>query len=152
MFKVDCNNLEKYQFYQVVDGAVGQIVLINSKCLMIQSSGKILFFLEKEDPILKELRWECYHTIKMRGSIYYIKETDRFQLTTLNYVYFYIIDLVTFQPRLENVMNNFMECSQCMIGKKVRNCIAYKVNQKSFDIFQRKYMHNLRVCVNGENF
>jgi hypothetical protein len=45
-----------------------------------------------------------------------------------------------------------MECSQMMIGKKQRNCIAYKVNQKSFDIYQRKYMHNLRVCVNGDNF
>lgn len=31
------------------------------------------------------------------------------------------------------------------------NCIAYKTNQKSFDIYQRKYDHNLRVCVNEKN-
>lgn len=70
----------------------------------------------------------------------------------MQYVYFYTIDLETYMPTLENVMNNFMECSQMMIGKKVRNCIAYKSNQKSFDIYQRKYMHNLRVCVNSDNF
>jgi hypothetical protein len=39
-----------------------------------------------------------------------------------------------------------------MIGKKVRYCIAYKINEKSFDIYQRKYMHNLRVQVNNINF
>lgn len=36
----------------------------------------------------------------------------------MNYVYFYIIDLNTYEPNLENVMNNFMGCSQMMIGKK----------------------------------
>ena len=39
-----------------------------------------------------------------------------------------------------------------MIGKRQRNCIAFKVNQKSFDIYQGKYMHNLRVCVNSQDF
>lgn len=34
-----------------------------------------------------------------------------------------------------------------MIGAKKRYSITYKQNERSFDIYQRKYMHNLRVCV-----
>jgi hypothetical protein len=58
----------------------------------------------------------------------------------------------TYEPQLENVMYNYMQCNQMMIGKKVRYSICYKTNQKSFDIYQRKYMHNLRVCVSSINF
>jgi hypothetical protein len=61
--------------------------------------------------MIEELRWELIHTVKIRGSIYYIKDTDRFQVTTEDYIYFYLIDLDTFEPTLENVMNNFMGCS-----------------------------------------
>lgn len=37
-----------------------------------------------------------------------------------------------------------------MFGKKVRYGITYKTNQRSFDIYRRKYMHNLKVCVQNE--
>ena len=39
-----------------------------------------------------------------------------------------------------------------MIGSKVRYAITYKTNERGFDIYQRKYMHNLRVCVDDQNF
>ena len=55
-------------------------------------------------------------------------------------------------PELENVMYNFMGCNQLMFGRMVRYGISYKQNQKSFEIFRRKYMHNLKVCVQGDNF
>ena len=55
-------------------------------------------------------------------------------------------------PNLENVMYNYMCCNQMMFGSRVRYGISYKQNQKSFDIYRRKYMHNLRVCVNKEDF
>ena len=100
----------------------------------------------------EELKWHLIHSIKIRGSIYYIKDTDRFQVTTEDYVYFYLVDLETFEPTLENVMNNYMGCSQMMIGKRVKNAIAYKMNQKSFSVFQRKFHHNLRASVNDGNF
>ena len=45
-----------------------------------------------------------------------------------------------------------MGCNQMMFGKMVRYCITYKTNQKSFDIYRRKYMHNIRVCLNDGNF
>lgn len=73
-------------------------------------------------------------------------------MTTDEFVYFYLIDKETFMPELENVMYNFMGCNQLMFGSKVRYGISYKQNQKSFEIFRRKYMHNLKVCVNDEDF
>jgi hypothetical protein len=73
-------------------------------------------------------------------------------VTTEKIIYFYLIDPLTFLPTLENVMYNYMGCNQMMIGSKVRYAITYKTNEKSFDIYQRKYMHNLRVCVDDQNF
>ena len=49
-------------------------------------------------------------------------------------------------------MSNFMYCNQMMIGAAKRYSITYKTNQKDFEIYRRKYMHNLRVCVNDNNF
>lgn len=31
-------------------------------------------------------------------------------------------------PKLENVMTNFMQCSQMMFGSKVKYCVTYKNN------------------------
>jgi hypothetical protein len=76
----------------------------------------------------------------------------RIQLTTEKLVYFYLINKETLEPDLENVMYNYMACSQMMFGRKVRNGVTYKTNQKSFDIYQRHSMHNLRVCVNSNDF
>lgn len=50
-------------------------------------------------------------------------------------------------PELENVMQNFMNCSQMMFGKAVRYGITYKTNQKSFDVHRRKFEHDYRVNI-----
>ena len=39
-----------------------------------------------------------------------------------------------------------------MIGKRVRYGITYKTNERSFNLYRRKYMHNLKVNVNNDNF
>jgi len=39
-----------------------------------------------------------------------------------------------------------------MFGSKVRYGISYKTNQQSFDIYRRKFMHNLKVCVHSEDY
>ena len=49
-------------------------------------------------------------------------------------------------------MNNFMGCSEMMFGSKVRYGITYKTNQKCFDIYRRKYEHDLRLNVVDANF
>ena len=75
----------------------------------------------------------------------------RIQITTDERIYFYRIDPETCEPTLENVMSNYMNCNQMMFGSKVRYCITYKTNQRSFVIYRRKYMHNFKVPVADEN-
>jgi hypothetical protein len=38
-----------------------------------------------------------------------------------------------------------------MYGKRVRYGITYKQNEKSFNLYRRKYMHNLKVCLNNKD-
>jgi hypothetical protein len=44
-----------------------------------------------------------------------------------------------------------MNCNQMMFGSKVRYGVTYKTNQRSFDIYRRKYQHDFKVPINGEN-
>lgn len=55
-------------------------------------------------------------------------------------------------PTLENVMNNFMNCSMMMIGRFVRFAITYKTNQPGFTIYTRSYYHNFKVTVDSNNY
>ena len=54
------------------------------------------------------------------------------QVTTEDYIYFYVLDPYTLMPKLDSVLINFMECSQIMFGKKVRYAIAYKASAPNF--------------------
>lgn len=127
--------------------------LVNNKALIARSSSKILFFKicpDRRDPDKKE--WQQYHELSIGGSIYFIKGNKRIQVTTDDLVYFYLIDPDTFMPQLENVMYNFMDCSQMMFGSRVKYGITYKGNEQSFDIYRRKYMHDFKVPVVDFNF
>lgn len=53
-------------------------------------------------------------------------------------------------PVLQNVMSNYMECSQILITD--RFAVTYTTNQNYFDIFARKYMNDLRVRLSNTNF
>ena len=44
-----------------------------------------------------------------------------------------------------------MQCNQMMFGSKVRYSVTYKTNQRSFDIYRRKYWHDFKVPVQSEN-
>ena len=52
---------------------------------------------------------------------------------------------------MENVMFNYMNCNQMMFGSKVKYSVTYKTNQRSFDIYRRKYWHDFKVPVSDEN-
>ena len=39
-----------------------------------------------------------------------------------------------------------------MIGSHKKYALTYKAGEKSFEIYQRKYLHDLRVCINASNF
>ena len=38
-----------------------------------------------------------------------------------------------------------------MFGSKVRYCVTYKTNQKSFDIHRRKFIHDFRLNIVNDN-
>jgi len=75
----------------------------------------------------------------------------RIQITTDEKILFYAIDEDTYEPTLENVMYNYMGCSTMMFGSKVRYGITYKINEKGFNIYRRKYEHEYMVNVLQEN-
>ena len=145
---VDPYDTSKVKKQQVVAADFGNMYLIYGKALCVRSSGSILFFKIDE----KEGTWVKYWEIpKTRGQIYFIKMNVRIQIVTDERIYFYLIDEKTLEPTLENVMYNFMQCSQMMFGPRVRFSITYKANQPGFQIYRRKYFHNFRVELTGDN-
>mmetsp|Transcript_2678 Transcript_2678/g.4195 ORF Transcript_2678/g.4195 Transcript_2678/m.4195 type:complete len:267 (-) Transcript_2678:214-1014(-) len=48
-------------------------------------------------------------------------------------------------------MLNYMNCNQMMFGPKVKYSVTYKTNQRSFDIYRRRYWHNFKAPLNEEN-
>ena len=131
---------------------LGQMYLVYNRALIARSSSDVLFFrIEKDEEDNSKDVWKQYNMIMKRGFIYYIKGNIRIQITTDDKIYFYLIDKETLQPSLENVMYNYMGCNQCMFGSKVRYCVTYKTNQKSFEIYRRKCYHDFKVPITEEN-
>lgn len=111
---------------------LGQMYLVYGQALIARSSSEVLFFKRQADDITGEMKWKIYHRIQARGFIYYIKGNIRIQITTDEKIFFYLIDRVTLDPVLENVMFNYMGCNHLMFGSKVKYGISYKTNQRSF--------------------
>ena len=113
--------------------------LIFNNILIAKSSQEILLF--KLQPKKKyksalensyvELEWVKYHTIDINGFIYYRQGDERFQLITDKLVYFYTfeegengeMDLI---PKLENIMSNFMACTEFMVDSESKYIVTYK--------------------------
>jgi hypothetical protein len=102
------------------------MVLLYGEALAVRSSSQVLFFKMVWDPNEQMDKWELYHTIKVRGFVYFIKGNVRIQITTARLIYFYTVDQSTLMPELENVMYNYMSCNQMMIGSMKRYAITYK--------------------------
>lgn len=64
-------------------------------------------------------------------------------MTTAQQIFFYLIDRETYMPILENVMRNHMNCTQMMFGSRVKYGITYKGGEKSFNIYRRKFIHDI---------
>ena len=142
----------EHTFQQMFDREFGQMYLINERALVVRSSSQVLFFKQVTDPFTFETEWENYHVLNIRAnSIYWIKGNKRIQITTDKEVFIYLIDPETFEPTLENVIKNFMMCTQMLFGNKVKYGITYKSNEKSFDVWQRKYTHNYSTNVVSNN-
>ena len=102
---------------------MGDMYLLFDEALVTRSSSSILFFKIHPETGL----WTLYHTKEeMSGQIFFIRGNIRIQVTTEDKIYFFLIDKETFEQNLENVMWNFMKCSQMMFGSRVRYGISYK--------------------------
>lgn len=118
------------------------------EAVIARSSNSILFFTMDE-----ERRWKQHAELEnIRGEIFYARGKDRFQVTTDDKIYFYRIDLETYEPALENVMYNFMHCSTMIIDSKDRFGISYKLNEPDFVVYSRKHAHNFKVALTKKNF
>lgn len=142
----------KFDFEQIYDRDLGTMYLVNNTALIARCSSQILLFKIKIDEFTKEKTWFNYQKLDLRGFLYFIKGNKRIQITTDHQIYFYLIDPVTYEATIENVMFNFMNCSNMMFGSKVRYCVTYKTNQKSFDVYRRKYEHDFRVNAIDHNY
>jgi len=96
---------------QIIDKDLGQMYLVNGKALIARSSSQILFFKQVTDEFTLEKAWQIYWTLNIRGFIYFIKGNKRIQICTDKKIFVYLIDPSTFEPKLENVINNFMGCN-----------------------------------------
>lgn len=107
-FTMEAQDPKNCSAEKITDADLGSMYLLYDQALIVRSSSSILFFKQSEETG----QWVQYHKIpKMRGSIYFIKGNKRFQITTDEYIYFYLINKETMMPILENVMENFMNCS-----------------------------------------
>ena len=148
---IDADDSSKYSLERMTEMDLGQMFLVYNSALIARSSSDILFFKIVKDEETGERKWEMYKVIEVRGFIYYIKGNVRIQITTDDKIYFYLIDKETYEPKLENVMFNYMQCNQMMFGSKVRYGVTYKTNQRSFDIYRRRYWHDFKVPISNEN-
>ena len=114
---------------KVTDKDMGQMYLLFDQALVTRSSGSILFF-KIDEETGEWTEYECFDD--MRGQIFFIRGNVRIQVTTDQKIYFFMINKKTLQPTLENVMYNFMECSQLMFGSRVRFGISFKFGQPNF--------------------
>lgn len=143
---VDGEEKDPYYFQDIFDKDLGQMFLINETVLIARSSSQILFFKLELDEFTGNSDWQNFHIIEEGGNIFFIKGNKRIQIVTDDKIYFYLIDLETYEVTLENVMNNFMNCSVMMFGAKVKYGITFKSNEPSIDIYRRKYEHDFKVC------
>jgi hypothetical protein len=121
--------------------------LINETALVCRSSSLILFFKLELDEFTGSKDWFLYETLQFGGNIFFIRGNWRIQIVTDEKIYFYCINQETFMPEIENVMNNFMNCSIMMFGALGKYGITYKTNEGNFDVYRRKYIHDYKVNV-----
>ena len=72
--------------------------LIYNKILVSRSSSEIVFFKLIIDELNGERLWFHYHTIPIRGFIYFMKGNSRVQIIDDLKIYFYSINNETLEP------------------------------------------------------
>ena len=55
-------------------------------------------------------------------------------------------------PVLDNVMYNFVGCTNILFGSRSRYCITYKLGLTSISIWRRKYFHSYLAKIDSNSF
>lgn len=76
-FTINASEPEQYVLENMTDMDLGDMYLINNKALIARSSSRILFFKIIQNEETLEKKWTHFHTLKIRGFIYFIKGNVR---------------------------------------------------------------------------
>lgn len=143
---------EGFIYQKIIDKDLGEMYMYRNKILIVRSSKEVLFFKLRHDKYEEVLKWERYYTLPCSGRIFFMRKNEHIQITTAEKIHFYVIDAETSEPQLSNIMNNYMDCSVMMYGVRGKYGITFKTNERSFDIYRRKYVHDYKVTVSSESF
>lgn len=112
----------------MTDNGIGTLYLVYNKIAVVSQSNDVVLYKIEEDDITGKRSWKKYQEIHIRGQLYYIKGNVRIQIVSDEKIYFFIINQETLEASLQNVMLNYMKCSQMMFGPRVKYGITYKDN------------------------
>ena len=102
------------------------MLLYKNEVLIVRSSHKIYFFKQERDDDDQET-WKVYSELQEQGRLSGNKTCNQFQIVQDDYINFYEID-DDGQPKLLNVMLNFLECGMMIYGEEQIFCITFKMN------------------------
>jgi hypothetical protein len=73
-------------------------------------------------------------------------------ITTAEKIYFYTLEAKTDEPLLENIIFNFMKCTNVVMGTRAKFFFSYTQLKQGFDIIKRKYFHHYEAPLTSDNF
>ena len=122
---------EVFTFTKYAGSDLGQMTMYKDDVLICQNSSSILFFKKAEADSFsahKEGEWYNYHTVNCRGFVSWVKGNDFVKVTSEDMIYYYDIDNETKEPKLQNVMKNYMKCTMLETSPDQQYLVAYRVN------------------------
>jgi hypothetical protein len=84
--------------------------LVFNQLLVARTSSNVTIYKYEQNDETKEWEWNIQEVLEIRGFVYFIKGNVRFQISTEEKIYFYIVDKNTLEISLDNVMFNYMNC------------------------------------------
>ena len=84
--------------------------LVFNQLLVARTSSNVTIYKYEQNDETKEWEWNIHEILEIRGFVYFIKGNVRFQISTEEKIYFYIVDKNTLEISLDNVMFNYMNC------------------------------------------
>ena len=127
--------LKNYVTEKPLNKSLGEMYLIQEQALVAQCSEKINFYKRYLNKRENKTYWKLYHSLDHKGAIFFMRGNIRVNICTDDKIYFYLINNEQFEPRLENVMYNYMGCNNIIFSSDVSYAITYNVNMNQMSLF-----------------